>query len=88
MTCVVLKINLRSSKAKVPFDLKQTINESSNYINATFIFINASFIYKNKASVYRFLLDKNNFGSKEKEVCNKETVTYLLTNFISFYKEV
>ena len=81
-------INLRSSKAKVLFDLKQTINESSNYINATFIFINASFIYKNKASVYRFLLDKNNFGSKEKEVCNKETVTYLLTNFISFYKEV
>ena len=30
---------------------------------------------------------RSNFGSKEKEVCNKETVTYLLTNFISFYKE-
>ncbi|TRX45730.1 hypothetical protein FNW54_09120 [Bacteroides sp. HF-5092] len=66
-------MNLRSSKAKVLFDLKQTIN--------------ATCVYKNKACVYRFLLGKNNFGNKEKEVCKKETVTYLLMNLISFYKE-
>jgi len=59
----------------------QTINESFNYIIASFVFINESFIYKNKACVYRLLPIKNNFAIGPKEVYIGRRRTYLLIDY-------